>query len=80
REDAERHFEEQLRRLQTDYIDFYLLHAMSGESYRKMVELGVVAYCEKLKEEGRIRYFGFSFHDSYEAFAEILGSRDWDFC
>ncbi len=80
REDAERYFEEQLRRLQTDYIDFYLLHAMSGESYRKMVELGVVAYCEKLKEEGRIRYFGFSFHDSYEAFAEILGSRDWDFC
>ena len=48
REDAERYFEEQLRRLQTDYIDFYLLHAMSGESYRKMVELGVVAYCEKL--------------------------------
>ncbi len=80
REDAERYFEEQLRRLQTDYIDFYLLHAMSGESYRKMMELGVVAYCEKLKEEGRIRYFGFSFHDSYEAFAEILGSRDWDFC
>lgn len=80
REDAERYFEEQLRRLQTDYIDFYLLHAMSGDGYRKMVELGVVAYCEKLKEEGRIRYFGFSFHDSYEAFAEILGSRDWDFC
>lgn len=80
REDAEKYFEEQLKRLQTDYIDFYLLHAMSGEGYRKMVELGVVEYCEKLKEEGRIRYFGFSFHDSYEAFAEILGSREWDFC
>lgn len=80
REDAERYFEEQLSRLQTEYIDFYLLHAMGGESYRRMVELGVVEYCERLKAEGRIRYFGFSFHDSYEAFAEILGDREWDFC
>ena len=79
-DDAKGYFEEQIKRLQTDYIDFYLLHAMGGDSYRKMVELGVVEYCEKLKAEGRIKYFGFSFHDSYEAFEEILGDRDWDFC
>lgn len=80
KEDAERIFEEQLTRLQTDYIDFYLMHALGGDSFRKMVELGVVEVLEKLKAEGRIKYLGFSFHDSYEAFEEILCYRDWDFC
>ena len=80
KEDAERIFEEQLTRLQTDYIDFYLMHALSGDSFRKMAELGVVEVLERLKAEGRIKYLGFSFHDSYEAFKEILCYRDWDFC
>ena len=80
REDAERIFEEQLKRLQTDYIDFYLMHAMGRDSFRKMADLGVVEYLEQLKADGRIRYLGFSFHDSYEAFEEILCYRDWDFC
>ena len=80
REDAERLFEEQLGRLQTDYIDFYLMHALGAEGFRKMVSLGVVEYLEELKEQGKIRYLGFSFHDSYEAFEEILCYRDWDFC
>ena len=80
KEDAERIFEEQLTRLQTDYIDFYLMHALSGDSFRKMAELGVVEVLERLKAEGRIKYLGFSFHASYEAFEEILCYRDWDFC
>ena len=80
KEDAVRIFEEQLERLETDYIDFYLMHAMGRDSFRKMAELGVVEYLEQLKAEGRIRYLGFSFHDSYEAFEEILCYRDWDFC
>lgn len=80
REDAEKLFEEQLERLQTDYIDFYLMHALGGDSFRKMAELGVVECLEQLKAEGRIKYLGFSFHDSYEAFEEILCYRDWDFC
>lgn len=80
REDAERIFVEQLKRLQTDYIDFYLMHAMGRDSFRKMADLGVVEYLEQLKADGRIRYLGFSFHDSYEAFEEILCYRDWDFC
>ena len=73
-------FEDLLARMQTDYIDFYLMHAMGRDSFRKMAELGVVEYLEQLKAEGRIRYLGFSFHDSYEAFEEILCYRDWDFC
>ena len=79
-EDADRIFQEQLDRLQTDYIDFYLLHALNRGSFRKMAELGVVARLEELKAEGKIKNLGFSFHDSYEAFEEILNYRDWDFC
>lgn len=79
-EDAERLFNEQLERLQTEYIDFYLLHAMNKERWDAMQKLGVVDYCQKLKDEGRIKYLGFSFHDSYEAFEEILTAREWDFC
>lgn len=79
-DDAKRIFEDQLSRLQTDYIDFYLLHAVNKERWDVMVKLGVVEYCEQLKKEGRIRYLGFSFHDSYEAFEEILNAREWDFC
>lgn len=73
-------FEEQLQRLHKDYIDFYLLHALNLESWNKMVDMGVVEFCEQLKEEGKIRYLGFSFHDSYSVFEEILNYRTWDFC
>ena len=79
-DDAKRIFEEQLQRLQTDYIDFYLLHAVNKEKWEEMKALVVVDYCAKLKEEGKIRYYGFSFHDDYEVFDEIIRYRDWDFC
>ena len=79
-DDAKRIFEEQLRRLNKDYVDFYLLHALGRDRWHKMKDLGVVEYCEQLKNEGKIRYLGFSFHDSYEAFEEIATYRDWDFC
>lgn len=79
-EDAERIFAEQLSRLQTDYVDFYLLHAMDKERWDKMQALGVVDFCRRLKEQGKIRYLGFSFHDSYEVFEEILKAQPWDFC
>ena len=80
KEDGERIFYEQLKRLDKDYIDFYLLHSLDGATYRKMKSLGIVELCEKLKQEGRIRYLGFSFHDEYEAFEEIITDREWDFC
>lgn len=79
-EDVDRLFEEQLSKLQTDYIDFYLMHALGKERWDAMKKLGVVERLEKLKEEGRIKYLGFSFHDSYEVFEEILNYREWDFC
>ena len=78
-EDVDRIFEEQLQRLQTDHIDFYLMHAMNRGSWEKMVSIGCVEHLEKKKAAGQIKYLGFSFHDGYEAFEEILNYRDWDF-
>lgn len=79
-EDVDAIFEEQLSRLQTDYIDFYLMHALNKERFGQMLEIGCIERLEQLKAEGRIRYLGFSFHDDYETFERILNHRDWDFC
>ena len=80
REDGERIFYEQLERLHKDYVDFYLLHALDRERFHKMRDLGIIELCEELKAKGKIRFLGFSFHDDYQAFEEILTYRSWDFC
>ena len=79
-EDVDRIFAEQLERLQTEYIDFYLMHAINKERFDVMVQIGCIRRLEELKEQGKIKYLGFSFHDSYEVFEEVLEYRDWDFC
>ena len=79
-DDAKVMFEKQLVRLDVDYVDFYLLHALDKAKWEKAKQLGIVSYCEELKQAGKIRNFGFSFHDSYEVFEEILTYRAWDFC
>ena len=79
-DDAKVMFEKQLARLDVDYVDFYLLHALDKAKWEKAKQLGIVSYCEELKQAGKIRNFGFSFHDSYEVFEEILTYRAWDFC
>ncbi len=80
REDAAERFARQLERLRTDYVDFYLLHSLSRNTWRRMKELGVVELLEEAQRRGRIRWFGFSFHDSFSAFEEILRARSWDLC
>ena len=79
-EDAKRLFNEQLHRLGTSYFDFYLIHSIDRKAFDKMVELGVVAYLEKLQKEGKIKHLGFSFHSIFEDFAYIANYRAWDFC
>ncbi len=78
-EDVDKYLEEQLTKLQTDYIDFYLMHAMNKERWDEMRRIGCIERLEKLQTEGKIKYLGFSFHDSYEVFEEMLQYRDWDF-
>lgn len=79
-EDVDRIFNQQLERLQTDHIDFYLVHALGKQKWDQMVEIGCIKRLEELKAEGKIVNLGFSFHDTYPVFEEILTYRDWDFC
>lgn len=79
-EDVPRIFEEQLTRLAMDHVDFYLLHALNKDSWEKAKQLHVIEACEEFRRQGRIKYLGFSFHDSYEVFEEILTYHHWDFC
>ena len=79
-EDVDKYFNEQLQKLQTDHFDFYLMHAMNKDSWKKQRDLGTVKRLEELKAEGKIRFLGFSFHDDYDTFEEIIRYRDWDFC
>jgi predicted aldo/keto reductase-like oxidoreductase len=80
-EDFDRYLDEQLRRLQTDHIDFYLLHGLNAESWTKVRDLGVLRWAEKAIVDGRFRHLGFSFHDRLEVFKEIVDASDlWLFC
>jgi len=79
-DDADRLFKEQCDRLQTDYIDFYLLHALNRHTFKNLQSQKVIEWAMKLKKEGKIKNLGFSFHDGYDAFEEIIKAHDWDFC
>lgn len=80
KDDFYRIFNEQLEKLRTDYLDFYLLHSLDIKRFRQMVDLGVFDFLNEIKEKGLVKNIGFSFHDEYEAFEEIVKSYDWDFC
>lgn len=77
--DVDRFLNEQLDRLQTDVIDFYMVHALRLTLWRRMLDLGVMDALERAKSAGRIRHLGFSFHDAPAAFRPILEGWDWDF-
>ncbi|MBP3426638.1 MAG: aldo/keto reductase [Clostridia bacterium] len=80
REQALEIYESQFVKLQTDYIDFYLLHALNANNFKKAKDFGLIDFLVEQKKLGRIKRLGFSFHDSYEVFEEIINYRDWDFC
>jgi len=80
RADVRKFVEEQLKRLRTDHIDFYLLHALDKGRWESVKELDMLGALEELRTEGKLKYIGFSFHDAYEVFEEILKARQWDFC
>jgi hypothetical protein len=80
RDDMERLLDEQLKRLDTDVIDFYLLHGLNKVFWEKMKNLGVGEFLDQAISDGKIRYAGFSFHDDYDLFVEIVDAYDWSFC
>ncbi len=80
-EDFDTHLEEQLTKLQTDHVDFYLLHALNRETWEEKVKkLDLYSRMKKAKEAGKIRFMGFSFHDDVSLFKEIVDAGNWDFC
>jgi len=71
----------QLRKLRTDHIDYYLLHALNDvKGWERLKGAGVLEFAEKARRDGKIRYFGFSFHGSREDFKAIIDDYTWDFC
>jgi predicted aldo/keto reductase-like oxidoreductase len=81
RDDPERLLNEQLERLQLDSIDFYLLHGLGASSLAKLREHDVFGWAERALADGRIGHLGFSFHDEYPVFEELVDATDlWEFC
>ncbi|MBQ9880376.1 MAG: aldo/keto reductase [Clostridia bacterium] len=78
---AEKIWQEELSRLQTDYVDYYLLHMLTDVAqWERMKQLGIADWLEEKKKSGAIRNIGFSYHGNTERFLEILKDYDWDFC
>lgn len=80
REDMDIILNKQLDKLKTDYIDFYLVHALNAEYFKNLKENGLFEFLDSIKTDGRAKHIGFSFHDSYDVFKEIIDSYDWEFC
>ncbi len=79
-QDMDKYLEEQMQRLKTD-IDFYLLHGLTKERWQKLQKLDVTGWAERKIDERKFKHVGFSFHDEYDAFKNIIDSyENWTLC
>jgi len=79
--DMDKYFSEQLDRLQLEYVDFYLLQGLNAEGWNSLKKLAVMDWAERKISEGKIQHLGFSFHDEFPVFKEIIDSYSgWSFC
>lgn len=80
-EDFDKFFDKQLERLQTDYVDNYLMHMLPDvTTWDRLKALGIEEWLDKKKQNGQIKQIGFSFHGSSEIFIELLDAYEWEFC
>ena len=77
-EDFDRYLNAQLEKLQTEYLDIYLFHSLNKGAFEKLKRLNLIEKMEIAKRKGLIRHIGFSFHDTYPVFREIIDYYDWD--
>ena len=81
REGLDKYFEEELARLRTTYIDYYLMHHLTDVAmWEKLKAVGILSWIADKKASGAIRNIGFSYHGNTENFLKILNDYDWDFC
>ena len=77
----EKTFQEELKRLQTDYVDYYLMHMFTDmHEWEHLKSLGIEDWIARHKADGSVRNIGFSYHGDSKMFLEILNAYDWDFC
>ena len=78
---VEKMFQEELRRLQTTYIDYYLIHMMNDvKSWERLKTMGIEEWIKDKKDKGIIRQIGFSYHGNSDMFCQVIDCYDWDFC
>ena len=79
--DIDRFFDEELSRLQTDYVDYYLMHMLNdAKSWQRLCDMGIREWIAERKAAGQIRNIGFSFHGGTLQFKALVDAFDWDFC
>ena len=77
----DRYFDEELSRLRTSYVDYYLMHHLTDVAmWEKLKKVGILEWIQEKKQSGAIRNIGFSYHGNTENFLKILNDYDWDFC
>ncbi len=80
-ESMEKYFQEQLKRLQTDHVDYYLMHMLTDvKTWERLKALGVQDWIEEKKKTGAIRQVGFSYHGNSDMFCQLVDAYNWDFC
>ena len=78
---VEKLFQEELRRLRTDYVDYYLMHMLNdADTWQRLLGMGIGDWIAEKKRTGAIRQIGFSYHGNSESFCKIIDAYDWDFC
>lgn len=81
KEAAEKCFQEELRRLRTDHVDYYLMHMLTDvKTWERLKDLGIEEWIQEKKASGAIRQVGFSYHGNSDMFCQLLDAYDWDFC
>ena len=79
--DMDKLFAEELRRLRTDYVDYYLMHMLTDtDTWNRLKSLGIEEWITQKKASGAIRQIGFSYHGNSEMFCNLVDAYDWDFC